>query len=288
MHINRAIILILATAAVLAVTTRPRAATQKEDQSMWTENQDRRPGPSPGPGLERGQRRGPGRGRFELTDEEINRILKELKQRSPEKAKELEQLRGKDPERFQQELRRQAREEYGRVARERWEKWLQERRAAFLEWLDKNMPDEAKELAELKERSPDHYGEKYELVWRRYGRIYDANRRNPELAKILLEDVRLQKRRDDLIARIKATKNKREQKSLNTELEEVVGLRYDLIVRRKQIAYEWLLKRLEELQNRINDSRAEILKAQDPKVKAENIKKRTQELLEEKKGFTWD
>jgi len=150
------------------------------------------------------------------------------------------------------------------------------------------MPDDAKELARLKDTSPDHYGEKYELVWRKYGRIYDENRRNPELAKILLEDVKLQKRRDDLIARIKATKNDRQQKRLQSELQEVVGLRYDLIVRRKQMAYEWLLKRLEELQNHINESRAEILKAQDAKVKEENIEKRTQELLEEKKGFHWD
>jgi hypothetical protein len=283
MQINRVIILILAITALLTITTRPRAATQKDDQSIF--NQDR----GSGQGLERGQRRGPGRGgRFELTDEEINRIMDGLKQRSPEKAKELEELRKKDPDKFREELIKNASEEFRKVAAERWEKWLRERQAAFLEWLGKNMPEEAKELAKLKEASPDHYGEKYELVWRKYGRIFEENRRNPELAKVLLEDVKLQKRRDDLIARIKTTKNEGEQKRLHAELEEVVGLRYDLIVRRKQMAYEGLLKRLEGLQNRINDSRAEILKAQDPKVKSENIKKRTQELLEEKKGFSWD
>ena len=290
---SRVIILILAMAAILALSTCPCAGNQKNDQDIFTEG-NRGPGPvpgqgpGPGPGMDRGQRRGPGRGRFELTEQEIDRILKDLKEHYPEKAKMLEELRKKDPEKFQQELRRQAREEFGKIARERWEKWLQERRAAFLEWLDENMPDEAKELARLKEASPDHYGEKYELIWRKYGRIYEENRRNPELAKILLEDVRLQQRRDDLIARIKATKNEKEQKRLNKELEEVIGLRYDLIVRRKQIAYEWLLKRLEELQNQINESRADILKAQDPKVKAQNVEKRKQELLEEKKeDFDW-
>jgi hypothetical protein len=279
MESSRVIILFLVLTAVLAVSTQPCAGNQKDDQNIFEEDR--------GPGLQRGPRRGPGRGRFELTDAEIDRILKDLKEHSPEKAKELEQLRGKNPEKFQQELRRQAREEFGKVARERWEKWLQERREAFLKWLGENIPGEAKELTRLKETSPDHYGEKYELVWRKYGRIYEENRRNPELAKILLEDVKLQKRRDDLIARIKATKNERRQKRLQSELQEVVGLRYDLIVRRKQMAYEWLLKRLEALQNRIKESRAEILKAQDPEVKKENIKKRTQELLEEKKGFPW-
>jgi hypothetical protein len=285
MKINHVIILILATTVVLAVTTRPRAATQKDDQSIFKEENR---GPGAGAGLERGPRRSPGRRRIELTDEEIDRIMDGLKQRSPEKAKELEELRKKDPDKFREELIKNASEEFRKVVGERIEKWRQQRQTEFIEWLTKSIPDEAEELAKLKEANPNLYGEKYELVWRKYGRIFDENRRNPELAKVLLEDVKLQKRRDDLIARINATNNENEQKRLHAELEEVVGLRYDLIVRRKQMAYEWLLKRLEELQNRINESRAEILKAQDPKVKAENIKKRTQELLGEKKGFSWD
>jgi hypothetical protein len=283
MESNRVIILFLVLTAFLAVGIQPCAGNQNDEQNIFEED-DR--GPRPGP--DRGPRRGgPGRGRFELTDQEIDRILKDLKERSPEKAKELTELRKKEPDKFREELWRHAREEFGKVARERWEKWLQRRREAFLEWLGENMPEEAKELAGLKERSPDHYGEKYELVWRKYGRIYEENRRNPELAKILLEDMKLQKRRDDLIARIKTTRSDRRQKRLQTELEEVIGLRYDLIVRRKQMAYEWLLKRLGELQNRINERRAEILKAQDAEVKKENIKNRTKELLEEKKGFPW-
>ena len=211
-----------------------------------------------------------------------------LKERSPEKAKELEKLREKEPEKFNTELRRHAREEFGKVVRERIEKWRQQRQADFLEWLAKNVPDEAEELAKLKERSPDLYGEKYELIRQKYGRTYEESRRSPELAEVLIEDLRLQKRRDQLLGKINASKSQREKKKLTEELEEVVGRRYDLIVRRKQIAYERLLKWLEELQNRIQESRADIRRAQDAKVKAENIKKRTQELLEEKKPFNWN
>ncbi len=211
-----------------------------------------------------------------------------MKERSPEKAKELTELRKKDPDKFREELRRHAREEFGRVVRERIEKWRKQRQEDFLEWLAKSLPDEAEELAKLKERDPKLYDQKYELALKKYGRIYEESRRNPELAEVHIEDIRLQKRRDQLLSKINATTNRREKQKLTEELEEVVGRRYDLIVRRKQIAYEWLLKRLEELQNRINESRAEILKAQDAKVKEGNIKKRTQELLEEKKGFPWD
>jgi len=285
---SRVIILIVAMMAILAVCTQPCIGEQKDEQSIWTDDQDRGPGAGPGPGLERGPRRGPGRRRFDLTDEEVDRILKDLKERSPEKAKELAELRTKDPDKFREELGRHAREEFGKVVRERIEKWRQQRQTDFLEWLQKSIPDEAEELAKLKERDPKLYDQKYELALKKYGRIYEECRRSPELEVVHIEDLRLQKRRDLLIGQINAAKNQREKKKLTEELEEVVGRRYDLIVRRKQIAYEWLLKRLEELQNHINESRDDIRRAQDTKVKAENIKKRTQELLEEKKGFNWD
>jgi len=280
MEISRAIILILAMTAVLAVSNQPCAGDQNGEESIFTEDDDRGP--------ERGPRRGPGRGRFELTDEEIDRIMEGLKQRSPEKAKELEKLREEEPEKFNTELRRHAREELRKVTGERIEKWRQQRQADFLKWLTKNLPDEAEELAKLKERNPDLYDQKYELVLKKYGRIYNESRRNPELEKVLIEDLRLQKRRDQLLGKINASKSQREKKKLTAELGEVVGHRYDLIVRRKQIAYERLLKWLEELQNRIKESRADILKAQDTKVKAQNIENRTQELLEEKKPFNWN
>ena len=282
MEISRAIILILAMTALLAVSTQSCVGNQKDDQSIFTEDEDRGPGRGPGP------RRGPGRGRYELTDEEIDRILKDLKERSPEKAKELEKLREKDPERFQQELRRHAREEFGKIVRERIEKWRQQRQADFLEWLAKNVPDEAEELAKLKDRDTDLYGKKYDLAWRNYGRIFDESRRSPELAEILLEDFKLQKKTEELSAKIKTAKNERQKKKLTEDLEEVVGLRYDLIARKKQMAYERLLKWLEGLQNRIKESRAELGIWQNPKTKAENVKERVKYLLEQKKGFNWD
>jgi len=272
METSRAIILILAITTVLAVRTQPCAGEQKDEQSIFTEDENRGPGPRPGPGPERGSRRGsPGRGRFDLTDEEVDQIMAGLKDRSPEKAKELENLRDKDPEKFNAELRRHAREEFGKVVRERIEKWRQQRQTDFIEWLQKNAPEEAEELAKLKQRSPNLYGEKYELISKKYNRIYEESRRSPELAEVLIEDLRLQKRRDQLLGKITATNSRREKQKLTENLEEVLGHRYDLIVRRKQIAYERLLKWLEELQNRIKESRADILKAQNAKVKAENV-----------------
>lgn len=275
---SRGIVLALAIAAAVIATALPCPADEKgeDEQSIWTE-EDR--------GRERSRR---GRGRFELTEEEIDRIMEGFEKRNPEKAKELAELRKKDPENFKSELERHAREEFGKVVRERIEKWREQRRADFLEWLDKNVPDEATELAKLKERSPDHYGKKYELVWRKYDHIFEENRRNPELAGVLLEDLKLKERRDELVNKIKATESGRDRKKLTAKLEEVIALRYDVILRRKQIAYERLLKWLQELQDRIRESRADIRIYQDPKAKEANIKQRARELLEEKKRFRWD
>lgn len=271
----RGIVLALCIAAALTSSPPPGPAAEKTDggKTLFDEGEDT------------GQRRRRG---FELSDEETNRILEALKKRDPKKAREVESLRKKDPERFMDELRRHATEELDKLIDERREKWRQKWQAAFLEWLEKNLHDESKELLRLKDADPNVYNRKYDLVSRKYYRIFEVSRRNPEWAEVLLEDLKLQKREDELVARIKSTKHNKEQEDkLANELEEVVALRYDVILRRRQIAYEWLLKRLEDLRNEIRKSREEMIKYRQPNIKEENVKQRIKDLLEEKKRF-WD
>jgi len=299
MELNRAI-LVLALAAAITLSALPCSAAQKDKdkEDIWAEDEPRGPragprpgprpgpGPGPGPGLGRGLRRGPGR--FEPTDEEIDRIMKDVKESDPAKAKELAELREKDPEKFRDELRRHGREQFGKIIRERIDNWRKTRRAEFLEWLEKSVPKEARELAKLKERNPDLYAEKFELVWKKYGRIFEEGRRNPELSDVLLEDLKLQERRNELLKKIKAVGSEKEKKKLAAELEEVIAGRFDLIVRRTQIAYERLLKRLEELRERVRESRGELAIQRSDEFKNENIKKRMQDLLEETPQFRWN
>ena len=284
MELSRRIVLVIVVAALATVTILPcYTAEKKAKENIWTEGEPR--GPRPGPG------RGPGRGprRVELTDEEIDRIMKGLQESNPEKAKELAELRETDPNQFSFELIRHGHEEFGKIIKERIEKGRSRRHAEFLEWLEKAVPREAQELAKLKEISPDLYAEKFELIRRKYWRIFEASKRNPELADVLLEDLRLQKRRDELVKKIKATQSVRDEKKLVAELQEVVAGRFDLIVRRKQIAYERLIKWLEELRKRIRESRGEITRWRDEKFKNENVKQRMQDLLSETPTeFKWD
>jgi len=291
MELSRRIILVLVLAVVATVIVLPCFAEEKKDEkNIWTEGEPRGPGPGPRPGPGRGPGPGPGRGprRFELTDEEIDRIMKGLQESNPEKAKELAKLRETDPNQFSFELRRHGREEFEKISKKRMAKFWSERREKFLEWLGKAVPREAQELAKLKDISPDLYAEKFELIRRKYWRIFVESKRNPELADVLLEDLRLKRRRDELLRNIKAVRSEREKEKLVAELQEVVAGRFDLLVRRKQLAFEGLLKRLEELRKHIRESRGEITRWRDEKFKNENVKKRTLDLLEETPKLNWD
>ncbi|HEC03842.1 MAG TPA: hypothetical protein ENI81_09930 [Phycisphaerales bacterium] len=271
----RGIVLVLAVAAVLTTSGLPCGAEEKkqEDKSLFTQDDQR---------SQRLRRWQP-----ELTKEEITRVLESLKKKDPKTANELVKLRGREPDRFQEELRRRGGEAYEEIRREHAERWRQQRRAEFLDWLKKNYRREARSLASLKGRNPDLYEEKLNAMRQKYDPIRDAERKNPELAVVLKEDLRLKERRNELVAKIKATKKQDDKKKLITELNDVVARRYDLIVQRKIISYEWLTKRLEDLQNYIKRSKAEIEEARKKEIKAENIKQRMKILLEGKKGFTW-
>lgn len=271
----RGIIMFLAVVAVVTVAALPcSAADEKDDEkSIWDENEGRGPRS--------------GRGRFELTDQEKDRLLESVRKRDPEKAKEIAAFREKDPGRFREELRRHGRKEYDKVMRERFEKLRQERRDEFLAFLAKSVPSVAEDMAKLKVQNPDLYTKKFDLVRRKYDRAFQESRRNPELAEILLEDLKLKERSEYLVRKIKTTKSERDKKRLTAQLERVLSDRYDLIVRQKIIAYERLLGWLESLQNRIKKSKTEIREAEKQEVKAENIKQRMKDLLEGSEGFPW-
>jgi gas vesicle protein len=278
MAVRRGILLafiVTAMTAVFVVPCSAEEASEEKEQDIWTEDEHRGP-----------PRRGPGR--FELSDEEIDRVMKSLRQKDPAKADELARLRKEKPDEFRFALGRHGGEELRRIMRERAEAWWNRIRTEFLEWLAKNYRREAEELARLKETDPDLYMKKFNIVRDKYWRIFEEERRNPELAAVLKEDLALKERRETLCRRLKAATSEREKKRLAAHLEEVVGRRYDLIVRRKEIAYERLLRWLEELTNRIKKSRAEIAESKDPEVKAENVKRRMKELTEGISKFEWD
>lgn len=234
-----------------------------------------------------GQRRGPWWYRW-LNDENVERILKGIRQRDPAKADELAELRKKDPEQFKAELGRAGRKEIDQISRERFEAWREKRKADFVEWLKANYPDAEKELTRLKEHDPTLYVKNYEHLEAKYGRIFDADNSNPELGAVLKEDLVLKDRREALLRKLREERSEARRQAIGTELRDVVARRYDLIVRRKEIAYEELQRKLEELQNHIRQSKTEIVDWQDAETRQENIRRRIEMLTKGKMRFQWD
>jgi len=263
----------------------------------------------------------PVRKRLELTDERIERIMSRLSEAEPEKAKGLAELRKKDEEAFKAEIRRLMRKRLGvrrqRRAMQQGERGFgtvpqprrkaavrrggretgrfgtedipgPERRQRYLKWLRGNCPEKAKKLAELKGKNPELYRRRLQRGLWRHGRLMKARRECPELASALKESMELEDKRDQLIRKISSAAGEAEKKQLIGELEGVVARRFDLLVKRRQIRYELLQKRLVNMQERVRKIQADIDKWKEPAFKDENVKKRLEQLLKQPEQFKWD
>jgi len=257
---------------------------------------------------------------FAPPERRIERIMSWLEENNPEKAKELKQLRTENPEKFRTEIGKIARERFRESWSKRREKMaglgfepgpnmpfagplgpnepprehmreafrerMQERESEILEWLKKNYPEEAQKLAELKEKDPNLYGRQMATSFRKYGRIMELISEYPELADVFKKDMELRRQQHELLEKIKVATNDDEKKKLTAELEQVIGDRFDIIVKRKQAEYEQLLKRLENLKQEVNRSNAEIEGWKQ--TKNEKVKERLNELMSKTDRFEWD
>lgn len=286
-------ILVLAiVAAMIFAAPVPCRAAEKGEESVWSEDEPK----------------GEGK-RFELTEERISRIMNQIKETNPKEAEELEQLREKDLEKFKAELREAMQQHFGKRFRERLKErserpmkkyggpfgpggmppgtgmhWRHDR---YLDWLKENYAEEAEKLAELSEKEPELYGRQIALSLKRYGRIAEAARENPQLAEVLKEDLVLKQQRAKLLRKIRAASEDVERKELTKQLEEVVSSRFDLIVKRKQIEYEQLLEKLERLKKEVEQKEAKVEKWKDVEFKNESVKARLKELVGKTDEFRW-
>ncbi len=254
---------------------------------------------------------------FEPTEEMINRFMDRLKEAEPEKAEELVKLREKEPEKFKEEIKNIMRENFRQMFREqrgrggfaggpegRGQRGPEGRERGprmgglmarfaeveekFLVWLKEDYPEEANKLAEIKEKSPELYERQLHLLWMKYGRIFMIEGENPELAEVLKQQHELNRQRDELMRKIGKAKDEKEKQKLVERLGEVLGKKFDLIVRRKQIAFEQLRERLQELEKQVKESEAKVERWQKPEFKQEQVKNRLAELVGKSEKFEWD
>jgi hypothetical protein len=244
----------------------------------------------------------------EMPKDVIDRMLTDIKERDPNKGKELEALRDKDPAKFREELmgifheRMEAMRDRGfgpdRMAGgPEGPKGMagpppgpgeqppgfgpfQEKTGEFLKWVKDNYPEESKKLEDLK-NDQGLYDRQLRLLGRKYGWLYERIRENPKLGEVLKEDMELAKERNSILKKIKEAKSNAEKEKLKAELEKVVSERYDLIVKRTQIEYEQLSNKLEELKKQVEESKANVKKWKDEEFKKEQVKKQVKRLLEQ-------
>jgi hypothetical protein len=171
---------------------------------------------------------------------------------------------------------------------ENWGQWrerLEKMHTELLTWLEKNAPDEAVRLKQLREKQPEEYVIRTAELMRKYGPIMRAEKDNPKLAEVMKDDLENQRRRDELLRQIGGATGEEKDK-LVAELKTVVARRFDLIMAKKQMQYDDLRKRLEELQKEVKLREGELETQKANKDKA--IEEHVAELVAGAKKINWE
>lgn len=165
-----------------------------------------------------------------------------------------------------------------------WKQEIEKKHVEFIEWLQKNYPDKAKELLANRDKDPDRFVQQLGAAMNIYEPIQQADQTCPDLAKVLREDLRLQKQRDELIGQIGLAKEE-DRAQMVKHLREIVSARFDIIIQKKQMYFDRLRSRLEKLQERIDAQAKELeqLKAD----KEQSVDQRMKELTEQNEAINW-
>ncbi len=269
--------------AVIAMVILPKAIAQPSGPGRGVRGGgggrgDMMGGP-PGRGGDRG-RGGPGgmpwMGREELTDFQINLILKAYSNRDPNQAKKLEDQR-KDMSRdaFEQTLIRYATPEYFQIT-------TTERNYTYiLNWCEKYVSDEAQGIKELKEVNYELYKKRLDTLDNKYRRIINmpASSTPEELIPILVKDLQLGIKQGELVMQIRTADTQDKKDSLTADLKEVVSERYHLNIDQRNIQLKQIQKQIEGLQQNLKFEMNQIEVAKDPNVAEEAIDRRVSSIL---------
>lgn len=252
--------------------TKPEKSSQEQEQDIWNEvsfesEED-----------------------LQLTEKQVNQILEELKKKDPKKAEELIKLKTSDPEAFVTAIQEHIQSKKTDAPKdkqppEKWREKLNQRHDKFLAWYKERYPDDHKELSELLNSDPDKFVQKVFDLMKIYEPIQRLEVHNPAMAEAMKKNLELQKRRDALLMQIRIS-SKEEQSKLVEELKAVVSERFDTIVQEKQLQFEWLRKRLDNLTKKLEERAAELDTLK--KSKDQSVDDRLNELVERTEKVNWN
>ena len=166
--------------------------------------------------------------------------------------------------------------------------WMADKVEEFSKWLKEDYPEDANRLDELQKKNPGLYQQESRRIAAKLWPIWEASRDNPELAKILKEQIELNDTEERILRRLRRPDNEQEKEELIGQLKKLLDRKYDLIVARKKIAYDRLRKRLEDLQKQVVESQANVEKWEKLEFKQQQVEARLKELVGTNKTFDWD
>ncbi len=260
--------LLAAVLGVFAAPTWAAAGSDKADafEGIWTEDLDRESG------------------RTGLSKERLDQIIKSASQGKADEEKRLRKLYADDQSKFWGEVREFFHRDrpsgrgpgpsgQGPRGGGRWRERLQKQHEELLALIKEHRPERARKLTGLRESDRESDREKYFKEFsaqrRIWGPVLEAKKReDKKLAALLIEDIDLVEDRDALLREIHCGPDKKRLPKLMAELREVVGKRFDLILKKKKLQYEALRRRLRRLQEELEGKQQELEKLTGNKKQA--------------------
>ncbi len=241
-----------------------------------------------------------------FSPEHVERMLDRIRQVDPQAADRLQKLYNEDLDAFREESKEYMRAHWQEIFpnrmppgqqegegpghrggpewRERMNE-MQKKNEEYLSWLKENYPAEANELEQVRQENPGLYIRRLMQSGRKYGPVAAAAKNNPALAEVLKQDIELKDQRDQILMKLHSAKPE-EKDALAAKLKDVVSKRFDLIIKRRQLQQQELLKRLEDLKKQVKDSEKELEQWKASKDK--EVDARVKELMAQTEQFHWD
>lgn len=213
---------------------------------------------------------------LELSRESIDQLLSKLDTESPDLARQLRQWRKDDPFRFVLEIRRIALARNPKAASRqpktnagdpavpidpiRQGQWRQNQEkliAEFMDWFKAAYPDKATPLQQLHKKDYEEFLNRISAIRRRFEPLMRAEKRDPELAKILRKDIELQDLCGELLGKIAAAKNK-ERRTLTEQLTRVVANQFDIIVQKRRLKYADIESKIGQMQKEVDEQKRQL------------------------------
>jgi ribosomal protein L29 len=240
-----------------------------------------------GPGSRNGDRdyrRGGGRGRpggrggmqsiEDLSENQIDRILKQLSMRDMIIAEQLEELRKTNKEQFKNDFKKHAFPEIMNVMREDRDY------RRILVWCEKYVADEAKGISELKEENYELYKKRLDALKDKYFSLIYNRRISDKLMHISVRDLKLNIKLWDLAREYRNSSLNQEQKeSIESELEEVLNEQYDLNIQKRIIQYQDIQDEIKRLEKLVEKQIEDVNEWKDPEFKENEIKNRFEGII---------